>query len=296
MPHLKGLTTEEAVMQMVADYKNGMAGPAIARKYDIPHCNFYIIAKRLGLKTNRNNGEHRRFFNENAFAGIDGSGANEEAEYWIGFLMADGSVTQGKYFNLAIGEADASHIEEYRKFLKSEHKITKSTSGNIWNEKKSNRVQLSIYSKKVVADLATYGIGPRKSMTAEVIGDIKNSRHFWRGVVDGDGHLGFSKGSPNIGLVGSKRTVEQFCEYVQKAIGGKLPSTYKMHMIWRMQLCATRGWLLIRHLYDGATVALDRKAKLAAKSLDWRCQHVDGQAMQDAGKTLEDWREYKCPH
>jgi NUMOD3 motif len=49
---------------------------------------------------------------------------NEEANYWIGFLMADGNVYIDNglpNIRLALAEKDVEHLEKYRKFMGSSH-------------------------------------------------------------------------------------------------------------------------------------------------------------------------------
>ena len=89
--------------------------------------------------------------NENVFNEI-----TEESAYWIGFLMADGCIATRKsspYISLRISEVDIEHIEKFRSFLGSNHKI--GVYSNNRSFKSQNKLAcLSISSYKLASDWA----------------------------------------------------------------------------------------------------------------------------------------------
>lgn len=52
-------------------------------------------------------------FNENIFSIID----NEEKAYWLGFLYADGYLTDQGLFGCALQEKDKAHLNKFLTFL-----------------------------------------------------------------------------------------------------------------------------------------------------------------------------------
>src|ERR1041385_4333762 len=65
-------------------------------------------------------------FDEAAF---DGIGVEEAASYWAGMMIADGTVSKKEngqaHLALALAARDEEQIEDFRKFLKASHKITR---------------------------------------------------------------------------------------------------------------------------------------------------------------------------
>lgn len=124
-------------------------------------------------------------------------------------------------------------------------------------------VKLSIASRHLADRLATYGIVPRKSKTARVIG-LENDRDFWRGAVDGDGWVKIDKGGyPKIGLVGSEAIVGQFRDFFKTVCPESKANINPVHSIFSLCVTHHQARKLVRTLYEGCTIALPRKWETA---------------------------------
>ena len=114
----------------------------------------------------------------------------EESSYWIGNLMADGNVYTGKtgspQIALTATARDREHLVKFRKFLNCSNqihlKITK-VNRKVWIQ-----YTLRFSSKRIASALMTYGVTAKKSLKVKATG-LENNKHFWRGVIDGDGHF-----------------------------------------------------------------------------------------------------------
>lgn len=195
----------------------------------------------------------------------------EESAYWIGFLMADGCLTHRKRYrnsdgekevHLSISERDRGHVEAFRRFLGTSNTISRNTSKGFPGSRP--RCRISVTSPRLFDALAVYGVTPRKSLTAKVIG-LESNRDFWRGLVDGNGsivnrrHLG---GWAGVMLVGSQYIIPQFSAYCATVIMEEPPAMTPHHStegIFNICLSGERGISVVRSLYDGCTVALRRK-------------------------------------
>lgn len=193
------------------------------------------------------------------------SGALDEARaYWIGFLFADGCVTDRTRLQVTLAETDTDHIYKLRDALESTHPVSvrNRTCGY---EPTGRMASLYIRSAVLVGDLARYGVVPRKSSGA-VPPTLPEpvQRHFWRGVLDGNGYVCVSKGIAGTGLTGSRATCDAFAEWV-RARFQTVAQVKPNHSIWTFAVGGrnTPG-LLLSELYSGASVALARKANLAA--------------------------------
>ncbi|MGC1932695.1 MAG: hypothetical protein WA667_27290 [Candidatus Nitrosopolaris sp.] len=104
--------------------------------------------------------------------------------------MADGNIYTDKTGNpriaLTLAAKEGGHLVKFGKFLNCSNqillKITK-VNGKVWNQ-----YTLRFSSKKIADRLIGFGITTRKSLRAEVVG-LEDNKHFWRGVVDGDGYI-----------------------------------------------------------------------------------------------------------
>ena len=171
-----------------------------------------------------------------------------EAIYWIGFLYADGSI-RGNEVNLALSIEDLEHLQKFRSFLSSEHKL-----------QTYDRVcKLSFSSTTIVEKLSEHGIVNRKCHICKPPKVLENNPHFWRGVVDGDGTINTAGA---VGLTGTYDTCKAFSLFM----GDKRePIPYKKSFyVWSLKTKTPKV------LYNQGFVQLDRKAVKATVRIDRR--------------------------
>lgn len=199
--------------------------------------------------------------NEFFFETID----TEAKAYWLGFIHADGCIVRGGKLQISLAAVDEPHLWKFRDAINSDHKISCNA--------KYNSVGITITSQQMCNDLVRHGVLPRKS----TVGGIpcvapEFRRHFWRGVVDGDGHLLFARGAPVLGITGHDDTLNAFISYCDE-IG---ISDWKIHSTHartnRVDRSHTAAWMTATCLYQGSTISLDRKME------KYRLMHAWGQA------------------
>lgn len=118
-----------------------------------------------------------------------------DAAYWIGFLFADGSVIKQQkgapQVQLRLSEIDRGHLEKFRQFLASTHVITTSPPGNFGGYRSRASARYAVTSRRLAGRLLEMG-----RYEGPIASELAASRHFWRGVVDGDGGISrISKGA-----------------------------------------------------------------------------------------------------
>lgn len=120
-------------------------------------------------------------YKDNLFEIID----TEEKAYWLGFIYADGYVSDKYDFEISLSLKDIAHLEKLGNFLDKEIK------------KDNFRCRLIINNKRLTNSLKDKGVIPRKSLTLKFPKKINSYLipHFIRGYFDGDGciYLGQSK-------------------------------------------------------------------------------------------------------
>ncbi len=237
------------VQEIVEKYEGGKSSRQLGFEYGVADVTITSLIKRRGVFIrNRSNAKRTNQIKEDVFDTI-----NEESAYWIGFLLADGNVyhpkKRSRQLNLGLAEKDWEHLEKFKKFIGSNKKLYYNKGG----------VFVSFYSNRIVEKLAEYGIVLRKSKIAKVPGQLKNNRHFWRGMIDGDGWVTFSKdGYPIVGLCGTISIVSDFVDFV-----GKLSTTTyqrnKKKNFCEVRYGCTTAKIVTKRLYDNSCISLQRK-------------------------------------
>ena len=158
-------------------YKSGISGMKLCKRFGCSNQLIYRALRRQGISA-RDNRKYR--FDQDYFGSVD----SEEKAYWLGFIMADGHVRVRKGSkSLVLTSIDFEHLEKFKKAIKH--------GGDI-KPHSNNTYRFEACSGLVVKDLITLGVVPRKSFCTSVSPiDKKLIRHFIRGVVDGDGGIGY---------------------------------------------------------------------------------------------------------
>ena len=242
----------------IAEYK---AGKSLSQLEKEQHLCRHTLAARLkaqGIPIRSPASYRASSINHHAFDKV-----TEESAYWVGFLMADGCIYEHSETNLTprvslhLARKDRDTIERFREFLSSEHRIRTNTisfdSGDLSYDK------LDFGSQHIVDRLAYFGVVPHKTKRAKVL-HLENSRHFWRGVIDGDGCLTWSAKFPSFQLVGSQPLMQQFCDYIAEHLNiHTVPRKYKGKNVWTVSLYCRKASKMARHFYTNQAVSLERK-------------------------------------
>ena len=135
--------------------------------------------------------------NYNFFEKID----TEEKAYIVGFLAADGCITsddaKSSYqIKIVVQRRDRDILEKIKKAfdtkatIKDYSSTSKLPQGGECNYHASS---LLISGKELVKDLIKIGVTPKKSLTLSINYNMipeELKRHFWRGLLEGDGSFG----------------------------------------------------------------------------------------------------------
>lgn len=166
-------------------------------KNEFPTTNSRILAEKLGisrelvtyygrkfkLKKIQHLSQRKYQFNQNYFDSI-----GPEQAYWLGFLMADSSIS-GNEIALYLSNKDRSIVENFTECLESNYpiKTVKGSGKNIGKE----YVRVRLKSSYTVNKLIFHGIVPCKTgkeIFPKSCVDFKFD--FLRGLLDGDGTIG----------------------------------------------------------------------------------------------------------
>lgn len=201
-------------------------------------------------------GEHLvlkpRIYNENAFKLY-----TPESAYWAGFIAADGCIT-GETLKICLSYKDIEHLEKFKKFLQSTHKISSNTD-------KYYRAEIGFKNIQINEDLEyNYNITPKKSLIYEMpLLPEEVLPHFVRGYFDGDGCICESFSNKNsktatlyTTIVGSKLLIPELYNII--GIKGSIQEKSTTKTI---KYCTNSSYKFLEYIYKDPVEFLDRKYK-----------------------------------
>lgn len=186
------------------------------------------------FKITRPNGK-QAVINHNYFSVID----DEHKAYWLGFLLADGSVRHNKEkgecytVSLQLKEDDAYILQELINDLESTRTVKFSyrvTDSKSWEGKyigkPHNMAYVNFNSKQLFLDLGKYGVVPNKTLKINKLPNIPRHlmRHLIRGYFDGDGsvYLKKTRTRPMVSFYGTHEFIKSIGEFLQEEYDIKL--------------------------------------------------------------------------
>ncbi len=235
-------------------YKSGLSVQKVGKQLKISTHSILRALKKIGFE--------RRTLIKYKFNPKSFNKLSRAAKYWIGMMLSDGCVCdhkQGqKQIILSLQKRDKKHLEKFRKFLESNHRIA--------YNKRDKAYRIEITSNEMAKVLSGYGVVPRKSYIA----NVKNkkliySADFWRGMLDGDGCLFVTKDGKSfrIFITGSKFICQKFLKFVKKHYKTKAKIT-RHGDVYRATVATRVAYKILKKLYaNDAEYFLDRKFKKA---------------------------------
>jgi len=165
----------------------------------------------------RGGGRRKYSCNEDFFETIN----TEEKSYWLGFLAADGCISNNRSdMSMSQSIKDINTVEKFREALEitnpMRHRFQK-LNGKIFE-----KARLSIRSKNLCKDLINKGVVPRKTLILKPPKNIPDSliHHWIRGYFDGDGSIFFIKVKnrkyKKVSIVGTLEVMK----FIQKKFNG----------------------------------------------------------------------------
>lgn len=241
-------------------YRDGLDPRKIAKKFGVSDATIRNTLRRNKVKTRT----LKEAKNEHTLDATVFDAINEKSSYWIGMLMADGYIVDrarmSKTVGLGLQLSDIGHIKKFKRFLKTDYEI------NIRSDK--NFAEFIVVSDQLADALGKYGVVPRKCKITKAVPELENNRHFWRGLVDGDGHIGTSwvrktTEMPEISLCGSMDLITQFHKYIKRLVPTYEGSVRSHHGSFTVMINGQGSITVIRELYGDCETYLDRKYKTA---------------------------------
>lgn len=258
---------KDLISKWCEEYSSGLKIYEISNKYNIKEGIVYSAIKRNGIKRKTN---QKYIFNRSFFEKID----TEEKAYWLGFISADGAINnRHTLLSLNLKYSDIGHIKKFLKSIEMNEK--KSVPITILDQRKYGRnsivASLALSSTEIVKDLINIGVGPKKTYTLKPWQSSNDAleRHYWRGIIDGDGCL--YKPTPNsnliyCSLVGNLEVLQGFNDFLKKQLNFSVLIT-PHGTIYKMFVCK-QSIDLFNTIYKDSNIFLERKMKIAMMAIN----------------------------
>jgi hypothetical protein len=200
-------------------YLQGKSSVMLQKEYKISPDTVLKLVRSRGYTPRTFTEAYTKYtFNHNFFENID----TEAKAYFLGFMVADGHVGT-KEVILDLGTKDRHIIEEFVTSIEGNNKIADKQCKSNFNtiEKPICYMsRLNLRSDKMIADLNNLGLTRNKTYDV-IIPKVKKEleRHFWRGVMDGDGYVsvhGKIYTTLEVGICGHINTVTAFSEFLKR--------------------------------------------------------------------------------
>lgn len=267
MPSLESRNNLKSKEQEIcANYIGGESSNAIAKKLYISKSSVKKILKKHNILI-RNASISHKIYNcdESIFEIID----SHEKAYWVGFLTADATITNGS-LKLALAIKDYTHLEKFKIFMKSDHKIymyQQIPGENSVIKNKSKKYYygiISIHSSKIINDLDKYSITPKKSFTTQFGKNIPNEfiNSYMLGLIDADGFITVSNNKITIGFLSHNNFAQTFKHILKQNV--ELPDNKLLnhHTNENLKIVRFSGQKVLKigdFLYKNTPIYLDRK-------------------------------------
>ncbi len=272
---MKKITKETEQLVIQTYKKKPITYEECAKLCGLSYPSIYKILKRNNIKPYSKTQLYSPNFNENYFSEID----TEDKAYFLGLIMTDGCISttsSSKFVSIELKSYDGYILQKLLDCIGSTKKLT--------TDKRCDCVTATICDKKVVSDLKKYNCAERSSLTQQFPKNIAENmmRHFIRGLIDGDGSLGYYavvvKGKTRKNhyksvrmCSGNYQFLKDMMTYMQNTL--KLNLDYRIiqkekENLYSFKYSNKHDLSLILHwLYDDATIYLKRKKEICDKIL-----------------------------
>lgn len=263
------MAPESAIDEVKRLYETeGYTFQRIADHYEVSISSVWRFFNRHGLTKRSMETTHRKVSLDTTF--FERIDSHEKAQI-LGFIAADGCVTDykerglklcGNYLQINFHQQDKDYLEEIRKRLRYGNDLKPRKP----NQRSAPQYLLKIGSNKIVRDLKSLEVGPRKSLTLEFPSEAQVPRPFITsfvlGYFEGDGTIYHynRKGrfGTNVSFVGSTPFISGLKAFVE-SLGVKCGKVVADGSVSKIAISEPDVHRFMTILYDQASFKMKRK-------------------------------------
>lgn len=260
---------DSQIDEAVRMYSEGMSAPEISLVLGTSKSSVTYALNLRGviMKTKKEIKFYKNYtINEDAFSDL----TTEESAYFYGWLLTDGWVSKASV-SIELSRKDEELLHNFKSYMGSSNKIFRRTrlvkpTGNY-----SDMSSFGFSHKPILDRLKLLGLEEKKSLEEVCPKVFEYNRHFWRGVLEGDGHI--SKSDNRIELCGSLKLVKSFANYCTELCSAISPRFTKNGKMDVVRINGREGVnLILDNLYRDCNLKLSRKYNVY---LERYCNGVD---------------------
>ena len=206
--------------KIINDYINGKSLRQIAKEYHVNRNRISKLLKEKNVKIRTQKETSRKYtFNENYFESID----TEDKAYWLGFIYADGFITNkrkngSQSLGITLSLRDISHLRKFKNSISATNPINTYYYYGFISEgypaTQCSRILLP--SQKLVDDIKKHGVIEHKTKIITFPKNLNDNLipHFVRGYMDGDGSIFVdSRSTYHLSFCGTKEFLQSLNEF-----------------------------------------------------------------------------------
>jgi hypothetical protein len=190
-------------------------------------------------------------------------------EYWCGYFRADGCIVRRDVTKFAdFGQARFHPVNEFASHIGRPGKVLSGARNS----------GFAFHIKHVVTSAAAAYLLDDLGVKSDLWPGLYTSRHFWRGMVDGDGSIFFHKiksktpglWSPGLSLIASRKDSLEYHAFIKERLEGFEPYLQPSVSsdMYYTKLCGNRAKAVVHLLYDDAYTANVKKYVRVRQVLD----------------------------
>jgi hypothetical protein len=257
---VRRLSTETEV-EIIRLYGEGLSGEEIGRRVGHSGSACIDALRRNGVEVPAG---PRHKVNHYFFSDV----STEVQAYVLGLWSADGNVSSTiNCCSISLQRDDEAVLEAIRQVVEYTGPLHRLTSVDKSSGTISYKSRLAVHSSQWKKDLINYGVTPRKSGNLQPWhGPDEIMNAYWRGMVDGNGGWPARDNRILCQFTHSLAVVTAFRDFVKNRCGyhATILSNGSIYQVYIHPVNVVQS--LVSHLYDGATIWMERK-RVAAEAI-----------------------------
>lgn len=244
-------------------YKNGETAKSISEDYNVSDDSILRLLKFSGIDIVKPT-EYKFYkegytINREAFKDLE----TEESAYFYGWLITDGNISDTGRISLQVKQTDEDIVLNFQKYIGLSRDVLRRSRFDTRTGKTYHSTE-TYFSDVVIGDrLFKLGLLPRKSTKEACPHIFKSNRHFWRGVLEGDGWIVNHGNAYGCGIVGSIDIVTDFSSYCKELGVVGINVRCQSGNLYECSIGSrSNASIVLRELYKDTDLVLNRKYKI----------------------------------